>query len=389
MSDGERQDSKREEIFGIERRKAILGLGLALLLTVAAVAVIGQATSYGKLLSALRHANKPLLPLTLLGELVSYAGYLVAYHTVAAADGGPRLRLRDAAQVITLGMGAYVVGSDAGGLTVDFWAMRQAGSKMHEAARRTLALNTLQAAGLAWIATLAGVTVLARGASGAAFGFALAWLVAPPLLTAASVVASDDRFAPRLLDPPDDPGRPQNAAPRAWLHWLHVKLRKGLADAIGGVVFTRHVVAHPRRYLGGVVGYPLFWLGDFFILWISLRAFGIYLSPPRLVVAEATAWAINFIPLPGGGAGFAEAAIAYTLHAVGVPLPLAIFAALLYRAVNFWLPLVPAVSLLPRVQRLQESLHGARHTGRDEDAAVHGDVGIEGEEPGPEEEEAA
>ena len=365
MSDEEQQDrDSDDELFGIERRKALIGLGVALLLTIGAVAVIGQVTSYGKLLSALHRANRWLLPLTLVGELVAYAGYLVAYHSVAAADGGPRLRYRQAAQVIVLGMGAYVVGSDAGGLTVDFWAMRQAGSRTHQAARRTLALNTLQAAGLAWLATIAGVFVLAGGSGHAALVLALVWVVVPPVLTGAAAVASSERLAPRLLEPGDG----QHG-------WLYRKLRKGLADAVGGVVFTRHVLGRPHRHLGGVVGYPLFWLGDFFILWISLRAFGYDLSPARLVVAEATAWALSFVPLPGGGAGFAEAAIAYTLHAVGVPLSQAIFAALVYRAVNFWLPLVPAVALLPRVATLRDSLRAVEHAPRDEDTAVHGDEG--------------
>jgi uncharacterized protein (TIRG00374 family) len=363
MSDGGQDD--RRELFGIERRKALIGLGLALALTLGAVAVIGEVTSYGELLSALRRADKPLLPLALGGELVAYAGYLVAYRCVASVDGGPRLRYRDAAQVIALGMGAYVVGSDAGGLTVDFWAMKEAGSKTHEAARRTLALNTLQAAALAWLATLAGVVVLARGSGGAAQVLALIWVLVPPAVTAAAMLAGSDRFAPRLLEQGDGSGR-----------WLYRKARKALGDAVGGLVFTRHVLARPRRYLGGVVGYPLFWIGDFFILWISLRAFGFHLDPARLVVAEATAWALNFVPLPGGGAGFSEAAMAYTLHAVGVPLSQAIFAALVYRAVNFWLPLLPAVALLPRVGRLQESLQRTEHTEPDDDAHLHGDFGL-------------
>jgi hypothetical protein len=58
-----------------------------------------------------------------------------------------------------------------------------------------------------------------------------------------------------------------------------------------------------------------------------------------------------------------------------VPLSQSIFAALVYRAVNFWLPLVPALALLPRVGRLQESLRRAEHAKRDPDAAVHGDEG--------------
>jgi uncharacterized membrane protein YbhN (UPF0104 family) len=361
----------RDELFGLGRRKVLIGLGVALALTLGATAVIGQVASYHRLLDAIRHASKAWLPLTLAGEAIAYLGYLLAYRSVAAADGGPRLRTRDAAQVIALGLGAYVVGSDAGGLTVDYWAMRQAGSPTHEAFRRMLALNTLQAFGLVTFAAVSGAAVLALGTSGTALVMAIAWLVVVPAAIAASALVSSDRLAPRLEDAPESKERPHGLPVRPWLGWLRTKLRKLFADVVGGLVFVRHVIAHPLRYLGGVTGFPLFWLGDFFILWTALVAYGVHLNPARLVLAEATAWVLTFLPLPGGGAGVAEAGMTYSLHAVGVPLPHALSAALTYRAVNFWLPLVPALLLVPRARRLQDSLHETHRTEEDSDAAIH------------------
>ena len=251
--------------------------------------------------------------------------------------------------------------------------MREAGTQLHHAARRTLALNTLQAAGLTWLATIAGAVALVLGAGGpAGFSMAVLWLTVVPSATAVAYALSGRRFGPRLMQAPEGGGRPHSWSPQPWLHWIRVKLRKALADAIGGVVFARHVIAHPGRYTAGVVGYPLFWIGDFFLLWVALRAFGVELEPWRLVVAEATAWGASFLPLPGGGAGTAEATIAYTLHGVGVPLSPALFAALTYRTVNFWLPIIPALALVPRIPRLQESLRQAEHSSPDEDAMLHG-----------------
>lgn len=343
----------------VDRRKAVIGIAIALVLTVATVALLGQVTSYGDLANAVRKANKAWLPVCLVGELAAYVGYVVAYRSVAAADGGPRLPYREAAQVITLGLGAYVIGSGAGGLTVDYWAMRRAGAPMHEAARRTLALNTLQAAGLTTLAALAGAIVLVLGASGWALVLAIVWLSVVPAATAAAAVVSSERIAPRILDVPEG----GNSLVR--------KARKLFADTIGGVVVVRHVVSHPLRYLGGVVGYPLFWIGDFFILWVALVAFGVHLDPARLVLAEATAWVLSFVPLPGGGSGVAEASMAGMLHVFGVPFTDALPAAVAYRAVNFWLPLLPALALLPRAKRLQEELGETDRAAPDEDAAIH------------------
>jgi uncharacterized membrane protein YbhN (UPF0104 family) len=343
----------------VDKRKALIGVGVALALTVAAVALLGRLTSYGDLADAVRRANAVWLPVCLGGEAASYVGYVVAYRSVAAADGGPKLPYREAAQVIVLGLGAYVIGSSAGGLTVDYWAMRQAGAQTHEAAKRTLALNTLQAAGLTTLAAIAGAVVLALGASGWALVLAVVWLSVVPAATAAAVVVSSERFAPVILDV-------REGGNRLWR-----KAREVFADTIGGVVVVRHVVSHPLRYLGGVVGYPLFWIGDFFILWVALVSFGVHLDPARLVLAEATAWVVSFVPLPGGGSGVAEASMAGMLHVMGVPLAQALPAAVVYRAVNFWLPLLPALALLPRARRLQAELGETSRAPRDEDAAVH------------------
>jgi uncharacterized membrane protein YbhN (UPF0104 family) len=359
-------------VFGVEKRKAVLGVVVALALTLGAVAALGQVTSYGKLREALGRAEVVWLAGCFGGQALAWLGYVTGYRAVAAADGGPRFRFRDAARVVTIGLGAYVIGSDAGGLTVDFWAMRAAGSSTHEAARRTLGLNTLQAGGMFAFAGVAGAVVLALGTHGhAALVMAVVWIGISLFVFAASAAVSDRRLAPRLLEAPSGEGRPSWRQPRQWPPWLRVKLRKAFADAVGGVVFARIVIEHPRRYLGGLVGYPLFWLGDFTIMWSALAAFGYHIDPARLVVAEATAWALTFVPLPGGGSGFSEATIAYTLNAVGAPLSPAIFAALVYRAVNFWLPILPALALLPTVSRLREALSRSDHGEPDEDVPVH------------------
>ena len=52
----------------------------------------------------------------------------------------------------------------------------------------------------------------------------------------------------------------------------------------------------------------------------------------------------------------AVAVIAFTLHTVGVPLAPALLASFLYRIFAFWLPIVPALLLLPQVPRLNEEL---------------------------------
>jgi uncharacterized protein (TIRG00374 family) len=341
-----------------ERRKVIVAVAIAATLSAGAAGAIGEVADYGKIVHAFGRADGGRLALCLIGEAAAYAGYLMAYRTVAAVAGGPVLRYRDALRVVTLGFGAYLVGSAAGSLGIDFYAMKKAGATTREAARRSLALNTLDASGLMGFAAIASVVLLAHGSSGTVQAMAIAWASAVPVFVVAAAFVTAGERAQRIVDVP------------AGLGGIRGKLRAGFAETIGGVFLVRQVVTHPVRYLGGVIGYPLFWLGDFFILWMALYAFGISLRPADLVVAEATAWVLTLLPLPAGGSGAAEAAMTFTLHAVGVPLSQALSAAIVYRVVSFWLPVVPALLLVPQVRSLQRDLEQSERAEPDPEEVV-------------------
>ena len=121
---------------------------------------------------------------------------------------------------------------------------------------------------------------------------------------------------------------------------------------------VRRLLAHPIRHVGAVLGFAVYWFGQLLTLWAALRAFtgSTHLVLAALVLAFASSYAASALPLPGGGSGGIEAALALSLHAVGVPLAPALLGALVYRVFTFWLPLVPALALLPALGRLNEDL---------------------------------
>ena len=139
--------------------------------------------------------------------------------------------------------------------------------------------------------------------------------------------------------------------------------RRAIADGIGGVVVVRHLVLSPRTHPSAILGFAVYWFGHLLTLYAALRAFtqsGIVLA--ALVLAFATGYVATALPLPGGGSGGIEAALAFSLHAVGVPLAPALLAALVYRFFTFWLPLLPALLLLPSIKQLSDDLpRFARH----------------------------
>lgn len=342
--------SDRDEILGLDKRRTAITIAVALLLAAGAVGLVGKIADFDKLTRALREADKAWFPVCLAGLVAAYAGYILGYREVAKMHGGPRLPLWTVARIVGIGFGANVLGSAAGGLAVDFWALRRAGAGTHESARRVLGFNTLEWALLGAFAAVAAMLVLAGRGEGASLAMTLPWIIVVPLCFAAAAWVSSPRRWRRLTKIGDE-------NPVGRLRSLLAKGKKGLADAIGGVVVVRHLVTHPRTHPAGVFGFALYWFGHLLTLYAALRAFTeARLVLAALVLAFATGYVATALPLPGGGSGGIEAALAFSLHGVGVPLAPALLSVLVYRFFTFWLPILPALALLPAVKQLNREL---------------------------------
>jgi uncharacterized membrane protein YbhN (UPF0104 family) len=338
------------EILGLEKRKAVVSVVVALVLAVGAVSLIGKVADFDEMTGALREADKSWFPICLAGLVAAYLGYILGYREVARMHGGPSLRLWTVARIVGIGFGANVLGSAAGGLAVDFWALRRAGAGPHDSARRVLGFNTLEWALLGAFATVAAALVLAGRGAGAPLEMTLPWIIGVPLAMAAAAWVSSPKRRDLVTakDPPRGAGL---------VHRTFARVKKALADAIGGVFVVRHLVTHPRAHPAGVFGFALYWFGHLLALYAALRAFtetSIVLA--ALVLAFATGYVATALPLPGGGSGGVEAALAFSLHAVGLPLAPAFLAVLVYRFFTFWLPILPALALLPTVKQLNREL---------------------------------
>jgi uncharacterized membrane protein YbhN (UPF0104 family) len=302
-------------------------LGGAAGLVVGAGLAIGKAADYARLLRDLRGAEVWWLGLCLLGELCAYAGYLVIYRETARVAGGPRFSVGDALRIVAAGFGALVVATGAGTLAVDYWALRRAGAK--NALARVIALNTLEWAVLCAATVAAAVWLLGDVTLGAL----LPWLVVVPacFLAAFWVTA---------------PGRYEHLAVLEG-----GRVRALLAACVQGVRLVRLL---PLRAYAAAA---LYWAGDLLCLWAGLRAFGVQLGIAPLVLAYATGYLVAALPLPAGGAGGVDAAMTYALTLVGVPLAPALLGTFAFRLFNFWLPLIPALAVLPTVGRIGRPLH--------------------------------
>lgn len=337
------------------RRTAIITVIVAIVLALGTLALIGNFADYHRIGAAMRVADKVWFPLCILGELAAYLGYILAYRDLARVGGGPVLPYRMVLRIVMIGFGATVAGASAGGLAVDFWALHRAGAPLHEAARRVLALNTLEWAVLAVAASGAGVLTLVGLSSGAPTAMALGWTVVTPICIVAAAWISTGWRCKRFSALPEGDA-PFSRRPGSWWPWLSLAARRGFSDAIGGLVLLRTVIRNPHRYHAGLAGYPIYWAGDVLCLYAALRAFDVHPDVGALVLAYTTAYVATALPLPAGGAGGIEASLALTLSSIGVPLAPAILATVVYRITTFWLPILPALIALPGVRRLTEEL---------------------------------
>jgi uncharacterized membrane protein YbhN (UPF0104 family) len=318
-------------------RRKIIALVVAGLLGAGVWFLIGQAASYSRLFHAIQTAQPWWLVAAVAGAMLGYVGYAVLYRVMVRADGGPRPRPRLALRVTMAVFGASVIATSAGRLGTEYWTLRQMRERPPRAWSRVLAMNTAQWAILAALALVGAAALLAGAGRGAPFGVELAWLLALPVCAVPAVYVS--ARSRRSLS--EDRG--------GWL-------RRGFATAVRGLVLMRFVAARRRPLARAVAGSVLHWGGELLTVWAALRAFGVDLGFPALVVGYATGYASTMLPLPAGGAGGVDAASTFALTLVGVPLGPALLATLVQRLCTYWLPLGVAAIGARSIKRLPADL---------------------------------
>jgi uncharacterized membrane protein YbhN (UPF0104 family) len=302
------------------RRRLLLLMGLAIIATVGVVALIGQAAHFGSLASKLRHAELGWLVVCAAGQVISYAGYVLCYQAIARLSGGPRIAMPIVLRVIFLAFGAFSVATTIGGLSVDFWVLREAGEPSDRASARVIALETLRWALLALATCIAAVLVLAGVAHRPPWGVAAGWLVVTPACF----------LAARWFSAPERRERFMRGSGL---------FRRALGVAVRALVYLRELAGAPAGLrVRAVVGASAFWAGEILCAWAALQAFDARVAFVSLLVGYTTGLLSEMIPLPAGGAGGVDAALTGGFTLAGVPLSSALLAAVTFRIFTFWLP---------------------------------------------------
>jgi Lysylphosphatidylglycerol synthase TM region len=121
----------------------------------------------------------------------------------------------------------------------------------------------------------------------------------------------------------------------------------------------RDALAHLRSRDPALLGAIAFWGFQIGVLWAAFHAFGA--SPPRAVLVQGFFVGMlgNLLPLPGGVGGV-EGGMIGAFAALGVDAGLAVVAVLVFRALTFWLPMVPGVVAYFQLRRTVERWRAQR-----------------------------
>ena len=323
-------------------RRPLFVLVVPTVLALGAVALLAELAGAEPLHRALRHLHPEWLLLCFGGQLLAYFGYVLAVRDTARVDGGPSLSFGRTVQGVVGGFGVFAATRTSGGFAVDYWVLRSAGEDRDGAVARVLALGALEYAVLAPAALCSAIALLVSGAD-VSLTLTLPWLLVIPGAMVAIWLSSPKR-APRYSKAP-----------------AHGRVRQAFAHFVAGLSILRSMfVAPPREHGLGVLGIAMYWAGDIACLWGALQFFGNpRLSVPALILGYATGYVLTRRSLPAGGAGVVEIALTFALHWMGFPFVRALLGVVVYRIFNLWLPILPALAVLPAVNDLRRELEEA------------------------------
>ena len=326
-----------DEDHGLEiNRRSLLGLGAFLVLSIAALYfLLPQLAGLQDTWHRIENGSPWWILLALGFGVGMFGGYVAMFRGIFLRAGATRIDWKASYQITMAGLAASRIfaAGGAGGLVLTAWALRRSGMR-----KRLVADKTLTFLILTYMPYMAALIICGLGLrvgifkGEAPFGLTVVPAIIAVILTAIGVATAlvPTDLQRRLEDFAHRRGRIGRLAQR--LANLPAAASAGMRDALAHL-------RHPDPALGGAI---IFWACQVAVLWASFRAFGD--APPLALLTEAFFVGMfgNLLPMPGGVGGVEGGMIA-ALAAFDVDAGQAVVAVLLFRAVTFWLPLIPGV----------------------------------------------
>jgi uncharacterized protein (TIRG00374 family) len=288
-------------------------------------------------LSKLDDADPVWIAIAIGFNVVAYATYIALFKAVVGGD-ALRLTWLETYEINMAGVAATLLFSagGAGGVALTYWALRKAGMRRRDVARRMVAFITLHYAFYPLALILFGILLR----TGVLHGKASVELTIVPaavaglLLVLGVLVALIPRDLERRLAP-----FVRGERARAFL-----KSAAKVPATVGeGFRFALGLFAHPSRGGLAVIGAAGFWAASIGVLWASFHAFGVHVPLAVVVQGFFLGMVANLFPLAPAGVGAVDAGMIGAFVLFGLPEDTVFPAILIFRLVAFWMPIPPGI----------------------------------------------
>jgi uncharacterized membrane protein YbhN (UPF0104 family) len=325
---------------------------LVLILLIAIYFLFPKLVGLGDALSRLDDADAAWIAVAIGFNLIAIATYIALFKAVVGGD-VLRLTWSETYEINMAGVAATLLFSaaGAGGVALTYWALRKAGMRRHEVARRMVAFLTLHY--IFYPIALIVFGVLLR--TGVLPGKGSVELTIVPAAVAGLLLIVGTLIA---LTPPDLGKRLARFASGERARGISAMIGKVPATAGEGVRFALSLFVNPSRGGLAVIGAAGFWAANIGILWASFQAFGIDVPIAVVVQGFFLGMVANLFPLAPAGVGAVDAGMIGAFVLFGLPEETVFPAILIYRLIAFWMPIpfgiVAFFQLRSRVQEWEE-----------------------------------
>jgi uncharacterized protein (TIRG00374 family) len=335
----------RIQAFLQDRRKLATTALLFVLLLVAIYVLLPKFTDAGDTFDRVGSATWYWVVVAIGFNVASFAAYTALFRGILGGQAEDevkrRLNMRASYQITMAAFAATLLFSagGAGGLALTYWALRKAGMPRRRSACRMVAFLVMQY-GVYLLAVVIFGVLLRTGVLNSVNDKApLAGTVIPAALAAVCIAI----FLLISLIPGDVERRMAGfGSGYRRAHWVRRLASVPVTVATG----VRTALAHLRQprtgalALGGAVGY---WAANIGVLWASFKAFGVEVPFGVVVQGFFVGMAANLLPSAAGGVGSIDAGMIGSFVLFGFGGSVVFPAILTFRAIFFWLPILPGV----------------------------------------------
>lgn len=281
-------------------------------------------------------ASRLWIGIALVANVGAFGSYVALFRGVVG-DRTVALDWRESYQISMAGLAASRLFSagGAGGIVLTYWALRKAGMRRRESARRMVTFLVLLYA----VYVLAVIVCGSLLWTGVLPGEGPISITLIPAALAAAVLVAVLLIA---LVPGDLQRRLSDRTGEGRVGRIALRLAGVPATISAGV---RSAVAHlrdPSRGWLATIGAFGFWAANITILWASFKSLGIAVPFGEIVQGFFVGMVANLAPAPAG-VGAVDGGLIGAFAIFGYPLETVIAAVLIYRLIAFWLPVPPGI----------------------------------------------